>query len=303
MATTLSNSTTYTGKDLDGFYTTALLTGNSKSSFRLFPNVKSSVKVGSLNLGNILQDDSCTFDANGTITLAQKTLSVCAVKVNLQLCEKDYESIYLSEQLKAGSNVDGNIPQSFNDFLLGLVADRISQQTEVIAWAGDDTNSPTTLCNGLLVLLEADANRVAVAADAAKISASSTVIAELARIYAAIPNTLDKSKVKIYISKATETAYKQALVALNAAYVGYNQPNLSLTYIDVEMIVAPGMPTNKAVACDPQNLWYATDLVSDEKELSIIPMKGIDGTPTVRLVTEFKIGFNYGVPQEIVVYA
>lgn len=303
MATTLSNSTTYTGKDLDGFYTTALLTGTSKSTFRLFPNVKSSVKVGSLNLGNILADDSCSFAATGTISLAQKTLSTCALKVNLELCEKDYESIYLSEKMRPGSNVDGNIPSDFNEFLLNLVAARISQQTEVIAWAGDDSASPVTLCNGIIYGLTNDATVIDVAADGVKISGSTTVIAEVARIYAAIPNTLDISKLTLYVSIATARAYKQALVAANPALVGYNQGSYELTYIDLKLVVAEGMPTNKAVCADPMNLWYATDLVSDENELNVISMKGILGEPTVRMVTEFKIGFGFGNGAEIVLYA
>lgn len=303
MATTLSNSTTYAGKDLEGFYTTALLTGTSKSMFRLFPNVKSSVKVGSLNLGNILADDSCSFSATGTITLAQKTLTVCPLKVNLELCEKDYESLYLSEQMRAGSNVDGNIPTSFNDFLLKLVADRISQQTEVICWAGDDSASPVTLCDGVLVQLAADANKIAVAADGTKISATSTSVAEVARIYNAIPYTLDKTKVKIFLSPAAYSAYLQGLAAAYPALITVVNNEYKPRYMEVEIVRAPGMPTNKAVAADPENLWYATDLVSDENELNIISMKGTTGDPTVRMVTEFKIGFGYGTSQEIVVYA
>lgn len=302
MATTLSNSTTYTGKDLEGFYSVALLTGKSKERFKLFANVKSSIKVGNMGLGNILADDSCSFAATGTITLGQKTLSVCPLKVNLELCEKDYESLYLSEQLRPGSNVDGNIPASFNDYLLKLVSERISQQTEVICWQGDDTNSPGTLCNGINVQLAADPTVVTVAATGTNISGSTTVIAEIAKIYNAIPNTLDKSKVKIFISIATATAYKQALVAANPALVGYNQGDYTLRYIDVELVEAPGMPTNRAVAADPDNLWMATDLVSDEFELDIISMKGILGEPTVRMVTEFKLGFGFGVGAEIVYY-
>lgn len=303
MPTTLSNSTTYTGKNLDGFYSVALLTGKSKERFRLFPNVKSSVKVGNLALGNVLAADSCTFDATGTITLGQKTLSVCALKVNIELCEKDYESLYLSEQMRPGSNIDGNIPSEFNDYLMKLLADRISQQTEVICWQGDSSGSPGTLCNGILVQLAADSVKVSVAATGSNISTTATCIAEIAKIYNAIPYALDKSKVKIFISPATATAYKQALVAANPALVGYNQGDYKLTYIDVELVLAPGMPTNKAVAADPDNLWMATDLVSDEGELNIISMKGILGQPTVRMVTEFKLGFGYGNASEIVYYA
>lgn len=304
MATTLSNTTTYAGKDLEGFYTTALLTGTSKSSFRLFPNVKSKVKVGSLNLGNILAADTCSFAATGTISLAQKTLTVCPLKVNLELCEKDYEGIYLSEQMKAGSNVDGNIPASFNDFLINLVANRISQQTEVICWAGDVSGSPVTLCDGIIVQIAADSGRISVSATGSGyISNVTYVIAEIAKIYAAIPYTLDKNKVKLYISPAAASAYMQALAVSFPALITYVNNGSKMMYMDLELVRAEGMPTNKAIAADPENLWYATDLVSDENELNIISMKGTTGDPTVRMITEFKIGFGYGTAQEIVYYS
>ena len=303
MATTLSNSTTYAGKDLEGFYTTALLTGTSKSTFRLFPNVKSSVKVGSLNLGNILAADSCSFAATGTITLAQKTLTVCPLKVNLELCEKDYETLYLSEQMRAGSNVDGNIPTSFQDFLMGLVASRISQQTEVIAWAGDVSGSPVTLCDGLLVDFAADATVIDVSATGSNISVAATSVAEVAKIYAAIPVTLDKSMVKIYLSPAAYSAYLVGLAAAYPALITVVNNEYKPRYMECEILKAEGMPTNKAVAADPQNLWYATDLVNDENELSMLSMKGTTGDPTVRILTEFKIGFGYGNGSEIVYFA
>ena len=73
----LINLTTYCGKETEGFYSVALLTGKTKELIRLIPNVKSSAKITSLNLGNILQLDSCVFNPSGDVTLDQKTLTVC----------------------------------------------------------------------------------------------------------------------------------------------------------------------------------------------------------------------------------
>jgi hypothetical protein len=87
-----TDNTTFYGKDLEGFYANALLTGNSKSEFKLIPNVKSKVKIGQLNLGNILQDADCSFSSTGEGTLAQKTLEVCPVKINLEYCQRTFEA-------------------------------------------------------------------------------------------------------------------------------------------------------------------------------------------------------------------
>ena len=40
----IDSSITYSGKNAEGFYTTALLTGDTKSRIRAVPNVKDKIK-------------------------------------------------------------------------------------------------------------------------------------------------------------------------------------------------------------------------------------------------------------------
>ena len=100
----LVDNTVFTGRDAEGFYSAALLSGPSKSVLTLIPNVKSKIKLASFDLGNILQDADCTFTSSGEGTLAQKSFEVCAIKINLEYCKRTFETNYLSEQLRAGSN-------------------------------------------------------------------------------------------------------------------------------------------------------------------------------------------------------
>jgi hypothetical protein len=72
----IDSSITYTGKESEGFYSTALLTGNTKSIIRLIPNVKDKVKIASLDMGDFLQADACTLSADGNYTLDQKEIQV-----------------------------------------------------------------------------------------------------------------------------------------------------------------------------------------------------------------------------------
>lgn len=295
----LIDNTTYSGKDTDGFFSVALLTGDTKSRIRLVPNAKSTTKMGSLDLGDILTDDSCSITALGNYTLAQKDLDVCNLAVKVPICVSDYESNYLSETMKPGSNTEENFPNGFIDYLFNLVAEKISEQTEELLWQGDVSGSPATKCDGLIVKMLADATVVDVAGTTLT---ASNIIAELTKVYNAVPETISESgKVVIFISRKAAKLYRQALVAANPALIAYNNGDFTLRYIDIELVVAPGMPANRMVAADPMNLWYGTDLVSDEKELTIV--KDPLNPKQHYIMTAFKWGVNYGVGAEVVLYS
>jgi hypothetical protein len=294
----LIDNTTYTGKDTDGFFSVALLTGDTKSKVRLIPNAKSTVKMGSLNLGNILQADSCSLEGVGNYTLAQKSLDVCDIAIKVPICAKDYEANYLSESLRAGSNVDQNFPDGFVGYLLELVAQQISTQTENLFWQGDTAGSPVSLCDGLLKKFVADSTVLDVTGTTLS---ASNIITEIGKVYDKVPDTIsDNGKVVIFLSRKAAKFYRQALVAANPALIAYNNGDFTLRYIDVELIVSAGMPTDDMVAAEPMNLWYGTDLVTDEKEISIVtdPLNPKQSF----IITSFKWGVNYGVGAEIVYY-
>lgn len=292
------DNTTYTGKDAQGFYSTALLTGETKSMIKLYPDVKSKIKIASLDMTNILQEADCTFTDGGTTTLAQKTLEVCPIKVNLEYCQRTFEANYLSEQLRAGSNKGEVMPASVEEYILGQVSANISKDLENLIWNGDTGASPASLCDGLLVQFLADGTVIDVTGTT--ISASN-VIAEIAKVYNAIPNTIKfKGNVVIFISNAIAGFYKQAVAAASAET--YYVKDAELSFLGIPLVIAPGLPTNDMVAADPQNLWFGTDLMSDFEDVLIIPQKNISGAPTVRIVAEFKFGVSYGVGAEIVYY-
>lgn len=296
----VDSSITYTGKNAEGFYSTALLTGNTKSLIRLVPNVKDKINMASLDLGNILQADGCEVSASGSYTLDQKTLTVCDLAFKIALCAKDYESLYLSETLKPGSNVDENYPNGFVDYLLGQVAEVISKQTEALIFQGDTDGSPPSLCDGFQKKWLADSAVVDVAVDGTKLHAASTVIAELTRMFVAIPATLDKSKLMWGVNQATADAYVLALIAANPALVGYNQGDYTLKFAGIPLTVCKGLGNYKSFIADPMNLWYGCDLADDEKEVAILtdPLN----KKMNYVVGSFKIGFEYGVGAEIVYY-
>jgi hypothetical protein len=297
-----TDNTTFYGKDLEGFYANALLTGNSKAEFKLIPNVKSKVKIGQLNIGNILQDADCSFSGSGEGTLAQKTLEVCPVKINLEYCQRTFEVNYLSELLRPGSNTDEVMPATVENFLLEQVALKVSADTEQIVWKGDSATAsyPLAVCDGLYKKFKADAAVIDVVGTAS--ITTSNVIGELTKVYNAIPQAIIlEDDLRIFVSPTVHRAYRQALAAASSeAY--YMQNYGELHFLDVRISVATGATANYIVAARKSNLLLLTDLMSDFEDVMILPQKNLTGVPVVRMIGEFKFGVDYIYGSEIVFY-
>lgn len=293
------DTTVYTGKDLEGFYSKILLTGNTKSVVKFYPNVKSKVKIARLDMANIIQADDCSFNDSGTTTLSQKTLEVCPLKVNLEYCVSTFEANYLSEQLRAGSNTGQVMPDSVEAYLLEQVSKNISADLENLIWQGDTAGSPESLCDGWLAQFRDDADVIDVTGTTLT---AANIIVELGKVYAAIPATIvNSSDLVIFISVAASKFYRQALAA-GGFFATFNAGDLNPTYLGIPLVVAEGLSANQMVAAEKGNLWFGSDLMSDFDDVVVIPQFKITGAPTVRLAVRFKFGTSYGVSEEIVFY-
>jgi hypothetical protein len=293
-----TNSTTYCGKDALEFFSTALLEGDVKSRIKAFTNVKSKIKVPSFDISNILQAASCTFNDQQTSVLDDKTLETCAFKVNVEICRSVFENSFLADQLRAGSN-NGDVPASFEEYLISQMAKSISTDLEDLLWNGDSEDGD--LCNGFITTWTGDTAVVDVSGTTLT---SNNILAEVGKVYVAIPSTIrTKTDTVIFVSPYAAALYKQAIAAgtgNGGAY--FTNTNVPLNYLGVELVVATGLANDTMAGAQLSNLWMGTDLVSDLDEVKLINMQETTGADAVRFVTNFKFGVNYGVGAEIVLY-
>lgn len=295
-----TDNTTFYGKDAEGFYANALLTGSSKSLFTLIPNVKSKIKLAQLNIGSILQAADCTFSNTGEGTLAQKSFEVEPIKINLSYCKRTFETNYLSQLLRPGSNNAEVMPPSVEAFLLNEVSNKVSADLEQLVWKGNfgsTASYPLPLADGLEKQLLADGTVVDVVATTLS---ASNIIAQIALVYNAIlPQILDEAV--IMVGSAAYRFYRQALAnASSEAY--YMQDHAELRFLGVRVIEAKGMSANKMVAGRLSNFLLLTDLMSDFEAVQILPQSNVTGEPTVRMTAEFKFAVGYVYGSEIVFY-
>ena len=294
-----TDNTTFYGKDLEGFYANALLKGTSKESFKLIPDVKSTAKIGKLNLGSILQDADCSFAGTGEGTLSQKTVTAHDVKINLEYCQRTFERNYLSQMMRAGSNTDASVmPASVEEFLLAEVALKVANDLEYISWQGSGATVAANFVSetGLQAKLLADAGVIDVTATTLS---SSNILAQINRVYDAIPATIkDSADLVIYMNAKTAGFYKQALAS---SYTGFYSEDQKLTFLGVKIIVG-ALSDNRMVACESTNLLLLTDLVSDFNDVLVLPQRSVTGSPVVRMVADFKFGVDFVYADEIVYY-
>lgn len=298
----LIDNTTWSGKEAQGFYSDMLLTGTTRKLFRKEVNVKSKINLNSLNLGSFLQEDACTLEANGTYTLAPKQLEVCSYAFKVPLCTLDWERNYLSEQLSAGANNNPNFPSSAVEYIFDKIRESLDYQLEYLTFQGDPDTSPATLCEGLMVQLAADSTVIDQSATSTELETASTVVAGLTKIYNKIPNTVRQTgKCVIMVNVATAAAYRLALASGSNGLVWYNQGNYDLRFIDLPLVVSPGLPLNTAIAGIPENFVWATDLESDELSIQLVndPLN----PKTSYAIGSFKFGVTHLVGKEIVYYA
>lgn len=295
MATTTSITTTYAGEKAAGFISAALLSAPTldKGYVTVKPNVKYKSVMQKLAIGDVIADASCDFTATSTVTLTERYLQPEDFQVNLELCKKDFESDWLS--IEQGFSSFDELPSSFANYMIGHVAAKVAAKMEQNIWVGVNANAGEM--DGFVTLALADADVVDVTGAAIT---SANVIAELAKVVDAIPQTIyGNSGLAIYISQADARSYIRAQAALGYKDL-YHVGQTELDFEGVKLLVCNGLSSGSMIAAEKENLFFGTGLMNDMNEVKLIDLADIDGSQNVRVVMRFSAGVNYAIGSEIV---
>jgi len=252
---------------------------------------------------------SCSFDASGTTTFSQRTITVGKIKVEEKICPKDLEAYFTQEALKAGSTYEDFGNADFQAAYLAKKNSRIAAQLETAIWQGDTTSGTANLnkFDGLQKLIAAgspvDAN-VSAFTGVATITTitASNVVAATEGIFKAIPvAVLGKGDVKIFVGNDWYRLLILAYRALNL--FAYNpQDSQAQSFIlpgtNVEIVSVNGLNgTGDAYAISLGNIAMAVDLVDEETAYRLWYS---EDNNDVRFRAEFKMGVNVAFTNETV---
>jgi len=310
MATTLNITSTYAGEHAGKYISASLLSANTilKGGVEVRPNIKFKEVVSKMSVSDdLLADGTCDFAATSTVTKVERILQPKELQVNLQLCRQTLRQDWEAIEMGVGIMND-NMPKSFQDFLIGHVAEKVAANIEVALWRGVDGAGSF---DGLTTLLAADADLPAANEITGTSIDASNVIDELGKIVDAIPTSLyGKEDLSIYISQNIYRAYVRSLGGFGANGLGANgfrgegnnQSFGDLMFDGVKLFVANGLADDTAICAEKGNLFFGTSLLSEMQEISILDMRNLDGSQNVRYVQRFTAGVQYGNVEDIVTY-
>jgi len=275
-----------------------------KAQGNVMVGVKSSEKINIMDTDAIFQaGGTCGFNASGSTTFTQRTVTIGKVKVNESLCPKALETKYLQKALPEGSRYD---TIAFAAEYTDKKAARIAAQLETALWQGDTTSVNVNLnkFDGLVKLIgtsAVEANNSTYYGTPATSITSSNVVAIVDALYRAIPATVVAADdMTIFMSQDVFRLYTIALKNSNLfAYTfdGKADSEFFLPGTSVKVVATPGLNNiTKLYASRLSNMFLGTDLLNEEERFELFYAKEAD---EVRFVSEFKMGVNVAFLDEV----
>ena len=278
-----------------------------QSEGNVMVEVKSAQTVNIMDTDAAFQDDSgCAFNASGTTSFTQRTLTVGKIKVQEALCPKDLEAKYLQEALTPGTNYD-SIP--FEQRYMDRKSGKVAEQLEVALWQGDTLSANINLnkFDGFQKIIGAasgvvDANTTPYVSGTQTSITVSNVLSIIKAIKNALPARVKgKPDVKIFCGWDVFDLIVDAHV--NANLFNYGAQNIgdgSFTIPGTRYVVEAvhGLDgTNDLYAMRTSNMFFGTDLLSDEQTAE---MWFSQDDRNVKYHLAFKAGVQIAFPSEIV---
>jgi len=279
-----------------------------KSAGNVMVGVKSAETINIMDTDAFFQaGGTCGWNASGTTSFTQRTVTVGKIKVQESLCPKALESKYLQKALPTGSTYD-SIPfeQEFSD----KKAKTIAAQLETAIWQGDTASANGNLnkFDGFIKLIGAasgvvDANTSTFISGAPLSSITpANVISLFDGVYRAIPaKVVAADDMVIVCGMDTFRTYTVALKNANMFQYAVDvkaDAEFVLPGTSIRIVALQGLNgTNDVYAMRLSNLFLGTDLLNEEEKFEIFYAKEAD---EVRFAAEFKMGVNLAFPDEVV---
>lgn len=282
-----------------------------KSAGNVMVGVKSSETINIMDTDAFFQaGGTCGFNASGTTSFTQRTVTVGKIAVMEAICPADLEAKYLQKALPTGSMYD-SIP--FEQEFTEKKAKRIASQVEIGIWNGNtgSANGNLNKFNGLIKLI-ADASASVAANASAYISGGpvaaitdANVIAVFDAVYKAIPAAVvAEDDMTIFCGQDLFRTYTIALKNANQFHYSIDvkaDSEFVLPGTMIKVVAVQGLNgSNKVYAMRLSNMFLGTDLLNEEEKFELFYAKEAD---IVRFVAKFKIGVNVAFPDEIAFFA
>jgi len=297
MAFTVTSN--YAGAAFGKYISAALKEAKSLGGLTVLENIKYKENIRKMAGSSLVADATCDFSDAGTLALTEAVLTPKNLQINVDLCKKTLLSGWEAEEMKAGSW--NRTAPTFDEYVLAYFGEIIADAVEGSVWSGADATAGQfegfqTATTGAFAV-----NGNVVSSSASGAYTAANIIANLQQLVADIPaNVYGREDLRIYMNMKTYRFYIGAISTLG--YV--NAYNMNDTYEPVfegiKIHPCPGMPDNQMCAAETSNLFFGTDLLSDETNIKALDMSELDGSDNLRVVAKFSGGVQVGIGADVV---
>jgi hypothetical protein len=297
------NNSTYAGELALPYINAAILSGDTlaKNYVTLKEGVKYKAVMKKLsNAASLVQSASCDFSQAGDLQLNESVLTVSDLKVNLELCKKEFARDWEASQTGRGF-INDVVPANFSDFLIGYAAAKVAENIEFTIWQGNTTVGSTyPAFNGFEKTVNVSDTHYRNDWTAGAMAVG-TVIDNLNEVIDNLPTALIGSpETKLYMNRQTAQFYRQAVAAEGYLQQFQASADFNLQFNGYDIYVCPGISNGTVIAAQPSNLFVGVDANSDFAEVRVVDMTLTDASDNVRMAMRFRVGVQVGVLGDVV---
>ena len=307
---------TYAGEAARPYVAAAILSADTIANnfVSVMQNVHSKAVLRKFS-GAAIQAQDCTFatPSSGQLALTEAVLSTSPLKVNEQVCNDDLRATWEGMQMNGQNSA---APADFTTYVAQYVAAKVAETIEINLWGGNFDPTDSSLSGGGILgsafdglchqIVDQSASagydgEVAGAFTADNASATG-ILTHLDAIVNNAPSEIqsDNSAV-IYMSKKSLFMLQRAMsglvdrvvpgegsaAAFSPTFLGDARP---LTYLGFPIVAPSGMPNDTIIFCNPNQLYFGTDLLTDHVNASILNLRDVTGDDVTRVIMQFSGG-------------
>ena len=289
----------YVDQNKDMLISKSVLGAETAKYFALQTGVRNDTALNLLDTAATLQDGSaCGWNAAGTSTLTQRTITAPSIKVNMAFCDKTLQKSFAQYGVRVAA---GQKSLPFEQEFVDGVLKSVGEQSEKLIWLGDTTGSTSTyldLADGLIKIAKADCpagNKIT-----GTTLSTSNVKAAIDAVYMAIPAEVLDSAV-IFVGHDVMRMYQAAVAALNLYHVApeLGKNEMYVAGSNTKMVAVAGLnSTDFILAGNPEHLFYGTDLEGDAEKFEFWYS---EDNREFRLAVEFNQGAQIAFPSQVII--
>ena len=314
---TVTGLTTYIKENADNIYVAAITQSETLKvpGINIMAGIKNAEKLMLFaNTAPFQVGGTCAFNASGSSTFSNRTLTVSPLKVNDTFCPEDLQIKFTSTKLIAGSNYDSL--GFFEKLINESVMQNINIGIEQMIWKGDTAAVGSNVLkqiDGWLKVIDA-ASPVYATATAAVTTGN--IIGIMDEIYTLIPAALLNNPAKPLITFMGWDTFRKLILALKTANAFNFFPEstwltgeFTLPGIGLKIKAVHGLDNgqlgelaayrDRIVTTWAGNLAYGTDLTGEEE--TIKSWYSMDDQ-NVKISVKWKSGVQIAYGSEIVTY-